>query len=42
MASLFRVITSLMSLPNCAVSRCLFVAAVARVMRPGCKADYVP
>ena len=27
---------------HAAVSRCLFVAAVARVMRPGCKADYVP
>src|SRR5262249_12742777 len=25
-----------------AVSRCMFIAAVARVMRPGCKADYVP
>jgi predicted P-loop ATPase len=25
-----------------AVSRCLFIAAVARIMRPGCKADYVP
>jgi len=25
-----------------AVSRCLFVAGVARIMRPGCKADYVP
>jgi predicted P-loop ATPase len=24
------------------VSRCLFIAAVARIMRPGCKADYVP
>jgi predicted P-loop ATPase len=24
------------------VSRCVFIAAVARVMRPGCKADYVP
>jgi len=27
---------------HCAVSRCLFIAAVARIMRPGCKADYVP
>jgi predicted P-loop ATPase len=25
-----------------AVSRCLFIAGVARIMRPGCKADYVP
>jgi predicted P-loop ATPase len=25
-----------------AVSRCMFIAAVARIMRPGCKADYVP
>jgi predicted P-loop ATPase len=25
-----------------AVSHCLFIAAVARIMRPGCKADYVP
>jgi predicted P-loop ATPase len=25
-----------------AVSRCLFIAALARIMRPGCKADYVP
>jgi predicted P-loop ATPase len=25
-----------------AVSRCLFIAATARIMRPGCKADYVP
>ena len=25
-----------------AVSRCTFIAAVARVMQPGCKADYVP
>jgi predicted P-loop ATPase len=24
------------------VSRCLFIAGVARIMRPGCKADYVP
>jgi predicted P-loop ATPase len=24
------------------VSRCLFIASVARIMRPGCKADYVP
>jgi predicted P-loop ATPase len=24
-----------------AVSRCMFVAAVARIMRPGCKADYM-
>ena len=24
------------------MSRCLFIAAVARIMRPGCKADYVP
>ena len=27
---------------HCAVSRCLFIAAVARITRPGCKADYVP
>ena len=27
---------------HAAVSRCLFIAGVARVMRPGCKADYVP
>jgi predicted P-loop ATPase len=26
---------------HAAVSRCLFIAGVARVMRPGCKADYV-
>jgi predicted P-loop ATPase len=25
-----------------AVSRCLFIAAVARIMQSGCKADYVP
>ena len=25
-----------------AVSRCLFISGVARIMRPGCKADYVP
>ncbi len=25
-----------------AVSRCMFIAAVARVMQPGCKADYMP
>ena len=25
-----------------AVSRCLFIAGVARIMWPGCKADYVP
>jgi predicted P-loop ATPase len=25
-----------------AVSRCLFIAGVARILRPGCKADYVP
>jgi predicted P-loop ATPase len=25
-----------------AVSHCLFIAAVARIMQPGCKADYVP
>ena len=25
-----------------AVSRCLFTSGVARIMRPGCKADYVP
>jgi predicted P-loop ATPase len=25
-----------------AVSRCLFIAGVARIMQPGCKADYVP
>ena len=25
-----------------AISRCMFIAAVARVMRPGCKADNVP
>jgi predicted P-loop ATPase len=27
---------------HCAVSRCLFISGVARIMRPGCKADYVP
>ena len=26
---------------HCAVSRCMLIAAVARVMRPGCKADYM-
>ena len=25
-----------------AVSQCMLIAAVARIMRPGCKADYVP
>jgi predicted P-loop ATPase len=25
-----------------AVSRCMFIAAVARIMRPGCKCDYMP
>jgi predicted P-loop ATPase len=27
---------------HAAVSRCLFIAGVARILRPGCKADYVP
>ena len=27
---------------HAAVSRCLFVSAVARIMQPGCKADHVP
>jgi predicted P-loop ATPase len=27
---------------HAAVSRCLFIAGVARIMEPGCKADYMP
>jgi predicted P-loop ATPase len=27
---------------HAAISRCVLIAAVARIMRPGCKADYMP